>query len=106
MTTATVASPTTPPLDVAALLIEAFPRAIVRRLRYADYGSLAANEQAAARRQVTVCEGPASAAPELTASALLELGPITPEIAAKNRALLEDELLRLTRDRRGGGGYV
>jgi hypothetical protein len=102
MSSATVATAPTSPIDVAALLVEAFPRAIVRRLRYAGYESLGTRERAAARLKATVYEAPGSAGAEPLAPPVLELVPITPEIAARNREALEAELLRLTRDRRGG----
>jgi hypothetical protein len=85
--------------DPAVLSIEAFPAAVVRRLRFAGYGTLPSPERAAARLRAARCEIlPRQDNP----AAPLEFAPITPEIAAQNRATLEAALPSLTRAHCGG----
>jgi hypothetical protein len=96
MTAATMTRSTGRRRDLAALAIEAFPAAVLRRLQLDGYATLPASDRSAARARAARGEVPAdSRHPDLP-----ELAPITPALAAEHRAILEAELARLTRTRR------
>lgn len=92
---------TEPQIGLAALAAEAFPVAILRRLKFAGYAFLAPTDQAAVRRRAAACEIPPEREDRSARPVAGELAAIAPADAARNRAALEAELHRRGTSRRG-----